>query len=128
MFFFLCMNCVGLFLKPYISHTSYFWLKPLKSKHSSIRYNHLIRKYVAILRSIVTLNISYEDFWWRKILRAMNNKMLMNSLCRFLIGSTRKKGKQKAQIKVILMPLYGRNLYYVFKVFHVAGKTSSLSK
>ncbi|KAJ0807763.1 putative ubiquitinyl hydrolase 1 [Helianthus annuus] len=53
---------------------------------------------------------------FQKILRVMNSKMLMNSLCRFLIGSTRKKGKQKAQIKVILMPLYGRNSYVCIQI------------
>ncbi|KAF5769386.1 hypothetical protein HanXRQr2_Chr14g0647641 [Helianthus annuus] len=36
------------FRSPKYRYTFSFWLKPLKSKHSSIRYKHLIRKFVAV--------------------------------------------------------------------------------
>ncbi|KAM0043279.1 hypothetical protein Hdeb2414_s0010g00339391 [Helianthus debilis subsp. tardiflorus] len=36
------------FRSPKYRYTFSFWLKPLKSKHSSIRYKHVIRKFVVV--------------------------------------------------------------------------------
>ncbi|KAJ0477019.1 hypothetical protein HanHA300_Chr13g0483711 [Helianthus annuus] len=42
---FVVLDC---FRSPRYRYTFSFWLKPLKSKHSSIRYKHLIRNFVTV--------------------------------------------------------------------------------
>lgn len=61
------------------------------------------------IKELVFLFILAVGGSFQRILRVMNNKMLMNSLCRFLIGSMKKKGKQKTQIKVFLMQSLNTN-------------------